>query len=213
MPTRRFELDKDNRSLSVGAGYRLSAVNARLAADGLCFPIDLGADPSIGGMIATNTGGARFLRYGDVRANLLGLTVVLGDEAGTILTLGGGLHKNNTGVDWKQMFVGTSGAFGIVTEAVVKLHPLPGDQAAAILVPASGAAVLPLLHMMETALGPALTAFEGMSGNAMRAALSHVPSLRDPFAGAVPDYAILVEVSCMPSRAARSGSSPPTPRN
>ncbi len=190
-----FEPDFDNRSLHLGAGHRLSEVNARLAPEGLFFPIDLGADPSVGGMIATNTGGARFLRYGDVRANLLGVTVVLADEAGTVLGLGGPLHKNNTGVDWKQLFTGTSGAFGIVTEAVLKLHPRPADQAAAILVPASGTAVLPPLRRMEAALGPALTAFEGMSGPAMQAALDHVPTLRDPFAGAVPDYAILAEVS------------------
>jgi FAD/FMN-containing dehydrogenase len=190
-----FSADIDNRSLTVGAGHRLSEVNRRLAADGLFFPIDLGADPGIGGMIATNTGGARFLRYGDVRANVLGLTVVLADGAGTVLDLGGPLYKNNTGVDWKQLFIGTCGAFGIVTKAVLKLHRLPRDQAAAILVPASGEAVLSLLRAMEERLGPELSAFEGMSGNAIRAALDHVPSLGNPFGGAVPDYAILAEIS------------------
>lgn len=190
-----FDPDADNRSLTLGAGLRLSEVNARLAADGLTFPIDLGADPMIGGMIATNTGGARFLRYGDVRANVLGLTVVLADAGGTVLTLGGPLYKNNTGIDWKQLFIGSCGSFGIVTEAVLKLHPLPRDQAAAILVPASGAAVMPLLRAMETRLGPELSAFEGMSGNAMQAALDHVPALRNPFADGLPDYAILAETS------------------
>lgn len=193
--TGSFALDADNRSVTLGAGYRLSEVNRRLAAEGLSFPIDLGADPAIGGMIATNTGGARFLRYGDVRANVLGLTVVLADAAGTVLQLGGALYKNNTGVDWRQLFIGTSGSFGIITEAVLRLHPLPRDQAAAILVPSSGAAVLPLLRAMEDRLGPELSAFEGMSGNAMQAALQHVPGLRTPFAEGLPDYAILAEVS------------------
>ena len=67
-----------NRSVRVGAGVRLSELNAKLEQHGLFFPIDLGADPMVGGMISTNTGGSRFMRYGDVRANTLGLKVVLG---------------------------------------------------------------------------------------------------------------------------------------
>lgn len=112
----QFSLDRINRTVGAGAGLRLSELNARLEDHGLFFPIDLGADPRLGGMIATNTGGARFLRYGDVRRNTLGLTVVLADEKGTVLKLGGPLRKDNTGVDWKQMFVGTSGVFGVITE-------------------------------------------------------------------------------------------------
>ncbi len=102
---------------------------------GLFFPIDLGADPRVGGMLATNTGGSRFLRYGDVRRNTLGVKVVLADEQGTVLDLMSGLRKNNTGVDWKQLFIGTSGAFGIVTECVLNLEPLPRQVATAYLVP------------------------------------------------------------------------------
>ena len=136
--TDRFELDLDNRSLRAGAGFRLSDVNRRLEPHGLFFPIDLGADPRLGGMVATNTGGSRFLKYGDVRRNTLGLKVVLADEAGTILELDQDLRKNNTGVDWKQLFIGTSGAFGIVTECVLNLERLPAQTATAYLVPASG---------------------------------------------------------------------------
>lgn len=141
--TRQFALDLDNRSVRVDAGFRLSELNRRLEEHGLFFPIDLGADPRIGGMIATNTGGSRFLKYGDVRRNTLGLKVVLADEAGTVLDLGSDLRKNNTGVDWKQIFIGTSGAFGIVTECVLNLERLPKQTATAFLVPASGAHVLP----------------------------------------------------------------------
>ena len=121
--------------------------------------------------------------------------MVLGDASGTVLHLGGSLLKNNTGPDWKQMFIGTCGAFGIVTEAVVRVHPLPAQTAVAVLVPASKDAVMPLLKAMERAFGPELTAFEGMSGNAIRAALLHVPKLRNPFAGQFPELAILAEVS------------------
>ncbi|WP_018236031.1 FAD-binding oxidoreductase [Ensifer sp. BR816] len=194
--TRHFELDLDNRSIRVDAGFRLSDLNRRLEEHDLFFPIDLGADPRLGGMIATNTGGSRFLKYGDVRRNTLGLKVVLADEAGTVLDLDCDLRKNNTGVDWKQIFIGTSGAFGIVTECVLNLERLPKQTATALLVPASGAHVLPLLNAMEERLGAYLSAFEGMSKNAIAAAFAHVPSLKNPFQGGnIPDYVILCEIS------------------
>ncbi|WLR92328.1 FAD-binding oxidoreductase [Shinella zoogloeoides] len=194
--TAPFKLDRVNRTVKAGAGLRLSDLNGRLEESGLFFPIDLGADPRLGGMIATNTGGSRFLRYGDVRRNTLGLTVVLADEAGTVLDLSSGLRKNNTGIDWKQLFIGTSGAFGIVTECVLNLEPAPKQSAAALLVPSSPEQVATLLVAMEDALGSYLSAFEGMSGNAVRAALDHVPSLRNPFqGGVVPDFVILAEIS------------------
>jgi FAD/FMN-containing dehydrogenase len=194
--TAPFALDRVNRTIKAGAGVRLSDLNAKLEDTGLFFPIDLGADPRLGGMIATNTGGSRFLRYGDVRRNTLGLTVVLADEAGTVLDLSSDLRKNNTGVDWKQLFIGTSGAFGIITECVLNLEPAPKQAATALLVPSSAEQVATLLVAMEDALGSYLSAFEGMSGNAVRAALDHVPSLRNPFqGGVVPDFVILAEIS------------------
>lgn len=158
-------------------------------------------------MVATNTGGSRFLKYGDVRRNILGLKVVLADEAGTVLDLHSDLRKNNTGVDWKQIFIGTSGAFGIVTECVLNLERLPKQTATAFLVPASGAHVLPLLKAMEERLGAYLSAFEGMSKNAIAGALAHVPSLKNPFPGGnVPEYVILAEISR--SWAPRDGEQP-----
>ena len=200
--TAPFALDRVNRSVTAGAGLRLSDLNGRLEESGLFFAIDLGADPRLGGMIATNTGGSRFLRYGDVRRNTLGLTVVLADADGTVLDFSSDLRKNNTGVDWKQLFIGTTGAFGIITECVLNLEPAPKQSATALLVPASPEAVATLLVAMEDALGSYLSAFEGMSGNAVRAALDHVPSLRNPFqGGVVPDFVILAEISrSTPSR-------------
>lgn len=190
------ELDRVNRTVHAGAGLRLSDLNGRLEDEGLFFPIDLGADPRLGGMIATNTGGSRFLRYGDVRRNTLGLKVVLADEQGTVLDLCSGLRKNNTGIDWKQLFIGTSGSFGVITECVLNVEPLPRQSATALLVPSSPAHVPALLLAMEDALGSSLSAFEGMSGHAVAAALDHVPSLRNPFqSGVVPDFVILAEIS------------------
>lgn len=190
------EIDVDNRSVRVSAGMRLSQLNARLEAKGLCFPVDLGADPMIGGMVATNTGGARFLRYGDVRANTLGLTVVLPDAEGTVLRLDRTPRKDNTAPDWKQLFIGTSGAFGIVTECVLNVEPLPRERATAILVPRDETAIFELLRELETRLGSDLSAFEFMSGTAMRHALAHAPAVRNPFSDEdIPAIALLVEIA------------------
>jgi glycolate oxidase len=92
---------------------------------GLYYPPDPAsrADSSIGGNIATNAGGPRCLKYGVTRDYVLGLEVVLAD--GTILRLGGRTHKNKTGFDLHRLFVGSEGLLGIVTEATLKLIPLP----------------------------------------------------------------------------------------
>jgi FAD/FMN-containing dehydrogenase len=193
--TAPLEIDPADRTATVGAGVRLSALNAALEPHGLFLPIDLGADPSLGGMAATNTGGARFLRYGDMRRHVLGLEVVLADEAGTVLTLSHGLRKDNAAVALRQLFVGGCGAFGIITRVTVEVHHRPRQTAAALLVPRDADAILPLLQAFEAEAGSTLTAFEGMSAAAMRRAIDHVPSLSNPFAGAVPDYAVLVELT------------------
>lgn len=190
-----FDVDLDNRTLTVDGGFRLSEINDRLRPYGLFFPIDLGADPCVGGMVSTNTGGARFLRYGDVRRNTLGVDVVLADADATVLRLGKGLRKDNTGIDWKQLFIGTSGAFGVVARATFNLEWLPAQTATALLVPSSDESVITLLARLEREFGAELTAFEGMSGEAIRYAVDHVPSLRNPFAGVLPSFAILLEVS------------------
>ncbi|MBO9706720.1 MAG: FAD-binding oxidoreductase [Caulobacter sp.] len=190
-----LEVDAADRTATCGAGVRLSALNAALEPHGLFLPIDLGADPTLGGMAATNTGGARFLRYGDMRRHVLGLEVVLPDAAGTVLRLSHGLRKDNAAIALRQLFVGGCGAFGIVTEVTVEVHHRPRQTAAAILVPRDADAVLPLLQAFEAEAGTTLTAFEGMSKAAMERAIAHVPSLANPFAEGIPDYAVLVELT------------------
>ncbi|MBY5406416.1 FAD-binding oxidoreductase [Rhizobium leguminosarum] len=192
----RLELDADNRSVRVDAGFLLSDLNAALEPEGLFFPVDLGSNPRLGGMLATNTGGARFLKYGDVRKNTLGLTAVLADPEGTVLDFNHNLRKNNTGVDWKQVFIGTSGSFGIITECVLNVERRPKQCATALLVPSSTRKVMPLLRAMESRLGSYLSAFEGMSENSIKATLEHIPGLRNPFQnGVIPHYTILAEVT------------------
>ncbi len=191
-----IEIDTVNKCTHLGAGVRLSNINSTLDSYGLQIPIDLGSDPCIGGMVSTNTGGSRFLKYRGMRDHVMGLKIVLADEHGTIIDLIRPLHKDNSGLDLKQIFVGTGGLFGIVTEAVIRLSPKQEQSATALLVPSTPEAVNTLLIEIERSCGTYLSAFEGMSRNAMHAAFNHNPSLLSPFGqDSIPDYAILLELS------------------
>ena len=189
---RTIDLDRAGRTVLVDGGVLLSQLNEELGRHGCWFPVDLGADPQIGGMVATNTGGTRLLKYGDVRHNLLGVEVVLGD--GRVVSVLNRLRKNNTGLDAKHLFVGTSGVFGIVTRAVLQVAPLPRQRATALVACRGGDAVLHLLQALEAELGDVLSAFEVMSRNALGPVFAHQPSLRQPFAE-LPAYSVLVELS------------------
>ena len=188
-------IDATDRTVQAAAGMRLSALNAALEPHDLFLPIDVSSDPMIGGMVATNTGGARFLRYGDMRRQVLGLEVVLPDEAGTVLQLSNGLRKDNAHLDLRQLFIGSCGAFGIITAATLEVRPRPRQTAVALLVPRDEEAVLELLAAFEQQAFETLSAFEGMSEAAMRHAIAHIPALRNPFPEGLPPYAVLVELS------------------
>lgn len=188
-----FELDLLDRTLRVSAGYRLSEINERLAPHGLMLPIDLSADPSVGGMLAHNTGGTRMLRYGDVRANTLGLTVVTVE--GQVLRMGRGLQKDNAALPLQQLFIGSSGSLGVIAEATFKLARLPRQQAVALVAPSSLDAVLPLYQRLMDELGSLVSACEGISRPAFEAALSCGGERSRWFGGELPDYALLIELS------------------
>jgi FAD/FMN-containing dehydrogenase len=190
---RRLEIDAVDRTVTAGGGVRLSQLDAALAEQGLLFPIDLGADPTVGGMVATNAAGTRVLRYGDVRQNLLGVEVVLAD--GAVLDLLTALRKNNTGFDAKQLFVGTAGVFGVVTQAVLRVVPRPAQRATALVGASDGAAALRLLAHLERRVGDVLTAFEVISAAALAPVFRYQPRLRNPFAAGLPPYTVLVELS------------------
>ena len=191
---RRLEIDPVNRTVKVDGGVLLSALNEALLPHGLMFPIDLGADPSLGGMIATNTGGTRLLKYGDVRHNLLGIEVVLAD--GTVIDGLNQLRKNNTGLDVKQLFVGTSGVFGVITGAILQVVPVPGQQATALVGCASGEAALLLLRALERDLADVFTAFEVISAEALVPVFRHHSGVRNPYGAARPPaYTALVELA------------------
>ncbi|MES2496007.1 MAG: FAD-binding oxidoreductase [Pseudomonadota bacterium] len=193
---RLLEIDPVNRTARVGAGVTLSQLNTAAAEHGLFFPIDLGADPTVGGMIAANTGGARFLRYGDVRRNLLAVELVTSGPDAAVLRLGRDCWKQNDGVDLKQLAVGTGGAMGIVTAATLALQPKPVHAVTALLALSDEMAIDRLLVAFERDWGMLLTAFEGLSSAACEAAFDHVPRLRRPFpANAAHRTFVLVELA------------------
>ncbi|MEO0477956.1 MAG: FAD-binding oxidoreductase [Planctomycetota bacterium] len=187
------EIDELDGTARLQAGVRLSELNEALEPKGLWFPIDLGADPQIGGMVVTNTGGSRLVRYGDVRSRLLGLEVVLHD--GQVVDTLQALRKNNTGLDFKQLFVGTSGAYGFVSRAIVRLAPKPRQFATALVGAATPAAVVQLLSVLDRELGEFVSAYEAISQSALEVTLRRGADLRAPFRETEPAYAVLIELS------------------
>jgi glycolate oxidase subunit GlcD len=122
---RIVEIARDDFVAVVQPGVITAKLQAEVEQRGLYYPPDPAsrADCSLGGNIATNAGGPRCLKYGVTRDYVLGLEVALAD--GTLVRLGSRTHKNKTGFDLHRLFVGSEGMLGVVTEATLKLIPLP----------------------------------------------------------------------------------------
>ncbi|MBX7191514.1 MAG: FAD-binding oxidoreductase [Sandaracinaceae bacterium] len=151
----------DPRALTVEveAGAVTAAVHAACEPHGLTWPVDFASKGSstVGGNIATNAGGVKVIRYGLTRQWVLGLEVVTG--TGELLRLNGALEKNNTGIDLRQLFIGSEGVLGIVTRATLKLTRLPKRLDVMLLAVSDLAGVLRLFERARS--GPfVLSAFE-----------------------------------------------------
>jgi FAD/FMN-containing dehydrogenase len=192
-------INPNARTATVEAGVILSSLHDAADAHGLYFPLWFGARGSamIGGVLSTNAGGSNVLRYGSTRALCLGLEVVLAD--GRILNLMTALHKDNSGYDLKDLFIGAEGTLGVITAAVMKLVPKPRAYATAMLSARSLPDALTLLNRLQEATGGAVEAFEFMPKTYMQRLSQSRPDIRQPFTP-MPDVTILVEVGATAPR-------------
>lgn len=205
------ELRPDARIAIVEAGVVLDRLHEAAEAANLYFPLWFGARGSamIGGVLSTNAGGSNVVRYGSTRSLCLGLEVVLAD--GRVLNLMSELHKDNSGYDLKQMFIGAEGTLGVITAAVMKLVPRPRAYATATLAARSLPDALVLLNRLREATGGLVEAFEYMSHSYMTRLSEARPDVALPFGGTRYETNILVEIAATAPRDALADDSGEVP--
>jgi FAD/FMN-containing dehydrogenase len=159
---RIVEIDAGALTMTVEAGCILQIVQEAAEAQGMLLPLDLGARGSatVGGVIGTNAGGNRVLRWGMVRDMVIGLEVVLAD--GTVVSSLTKMLKDNAGYNWKHLMIGSEGTLGVVTRAVLRLRPLPSSRQTALLALGSFEQAARVLRRLETVFSGRLSSFELM---------------------------------------------------
>jgi FAD/FMN-containing dehydrogenase len=185
-------VDADARTLSAGAGATLAAARAAAGAAGLDVGVDLASRDSatLGGIVATNAGGARVMRHGTTRTQVLGLEAVLAD--GSVVRRMAGLPKDNSGYDLVQLLVGSEGTLGVVTQVLLRLVPAQGPAATALLALDGVPTAVRALTALRARL-PGLDAAEFFTDDGLRLVLGHTRST-PPFRERHPVY-LLVEAA------------------
>ncbi len=187
------QLDALNDTLTAEAGCVLANIQRAASDAGRLFALSLAAEGScqIGGNLSTNAGGVNVLRYGNARDQVLGIEAVLPD--GRVWDGLRGLRKDNTGYDLKQLFIGAEGTLGVITAAVLKLHPKPTASATAWIAVQNPDRAVELLSQLKKTCGDRLTAYELLSRTCLDAVFAHRREIRDP----LPDSAwcVLVELA------------------
>jgi len=173
-----LEIDLDNLCVRVESGVIQNQLNEELEPHGFFFPPSPGSKKmcTIGGMISTNAGGMRAVKYGVTRNFVLGLKVVL--ASGEVLDLGGKTLKRSLGLDLIQLFVGTEGTLGVITEALLRILPLP-EETAVIVAPFGdiGDAARAVNSVLRRTIPAAI---EIMDRGIIRAVNAYMPELNLP---------------------------------
>ena len=177
-----------DRCVSLGAGVITAQLQDFAAERGLFYPVDFASTGSsqIGGNIATNAGGINVIRYGMTREWVIGLKVVNG--AGEILNLNRGLVKNNTGYDFRHLFIGSEGTLGLICEATIQLTRPPAASTVLVLGIDNFPAILDVLRVFSAEID--LSAFEFFSQAALDKVTEHQGHVK-PFETRTPFYALL----------------------
>jgi len=188
------QVDAANGSMTVEAGCILADAQAAAQQAGMLFPLSLASEGSctIGGNLSSNAGGTAVLRYGNMRELCLGLEVVTAQ--GQVWDGLRGLRKDNTGYALRDLFIGAEGTLGVITAAVLKLHPQPKSARSALVALQTPQQALDLLSLLQARCGATLTGYELMSAFCLDLVASQFPALPRPFA-APPPYTALVELS------------------
>lgn len=168
--SRILAVHADDLTVTVQAGVTRHQLNAELRHLGLFFPIDPGADASLGGMTATRASGTNAVRYGTMRENVLGLTVAT--PQGELIRTGTRARKSSAGYDLTRLYVGSEGTLGVVCDVTLRLYPLPEAVSAAVCsFPSIDAAVRTTIAIIQ--MGVPIARCELLDAHAVRAVNRH----------------------------------------